>query len=707
MTAPSVTPLHSLRPLLVLLLGLPTVAEGQARDSVPPTTKKLEELVVSSTRSVQPGHDLPTPVTVIGPEAIATSPGATTLGILGRIPGFTLRDFSHPQLVRQVRSAPSFRGLGGTSASRTLLLLDGVPANDPFTSWVLWSRVPLSLVERVEVVRSGGAMAWGSRALGGVINMITRNPTGRSLETGVELGERGNQRVSLAGTVRTGKLGVMVAGDRLATDGYVTVDPARAGPVDLPRGARTQVGFGRVTYDATRTLKFHASATYADDDETGVTPLSIATGNIAEVRSSATWTPASGDVVTVQAHRMSVERRLANTGINSTRTTETRRTDVTNPADIVGASGQWTRQMGRHRVAAGTDLSWTDGEFTELSRYQSTVATRERAVAAGQQIFGAFVTDAVALGTQTTMQLGLRVDRVSNGDARRIDRDRITNAVLRDTTFGGRAETPVTYTLGLRHRLSDLVQLHASHFRAFRNPALFEMHVPTQVAGGTAFLEVNPDLRAERLSGVEFGIGLDPSPTLSLRTTGFWNRVTDQIIDFTVGTATATGQIVGPCGALNAGQVCRQRRNIGHLRTTGVEAELDWRPLRAVAIALSYGYNPTEISAPGQAIDGNEARGAIRQAGSAAVTFDLPKVAMIVIDARHVSSRWDDDRNLIELDPFTIVGVHVSKTLTAGVTGYVRLENVTDARYEVTRDTQGLAELGGPRWITAGMKARW
>lgn len=694
--------------LSALAIGLvvaPALLYGQAND--PSRRTVLDELVVSSTRTSQLGRDLPTPVTVLGAEAIANAPGATVMGLVGRIPGFSLRDFSHPQLVRQVRSAPQFRGLGGTSASRTLLLLDGVPANDPFTSWVLWSRVPLPLVERVEVVRGGGAMAWGSRALGGVVNIITKEPRGQMLDATVEGGERGNHRVSLAGTVRQGKLGLLVSADRLGTDGYITFDPERTGPIDRPRGAITSVGFARVSYDATPTMKLHASATYADDDETGVTPLSIAAGNIGEVRAGATWTPASGDVLTLQAHRMSVSRRLANTALNTDRSTETPRTDVTNPADIVGVSAQWIRQLGGHRLSAGTDLSWTDGTFTELSRYQSGSPTRDRQVTADQRIAGVFVTDAINLGARTMLQLGMRLDRVVNGSARRVDRDLTSGAVLRDTTFGARSESPLTYNIGMRHRLTSGVQVRATHYRSFRNPALFEMHVPTQVAGGTAFLEVNPDLRAERMIGAEAGVDLEASGTVALRATGFWNRVDDQVIDFTVGTATTNGQVVGPCGPLNASQVCRQRRNIGSLRTVGLETELDWQPSRTVSLSLSYTYNPTRVTADGQPVDGNEARGAIRHGVAGALSAAVPHLGTIAIDARHVSSRWDDDRNSIDLAPFTVVGMRVSRDITRSVGGYVRIENVTNARYEVTRDTRGLAELGAPRWVTAGLRARW
>ena len=46
----------------------------------------------------------------------------------------------------------SLRGIGPSGVSRTLVLIDGVPFNDPFGGWVYWTRVPLESVDRIEVV---------------------------------------------------------------------------------------------------------------------------------------------------------------------------------------------------------------------------------------------------------------------------------------------------------------------------------------------------------------------------------------------------------------------------------------------------------------------------------------------------------------------------------------------------------------------------
>ena len=70
----------------------------------------------------------------------------------------------------------TLRGVSGSGASRTLVLADGVPLNDPFGSWVYWNRIPQAAVDRVEVVRGATGDLYGAYALGGVVQLLTVQP---------------------------------------------------------------------------------------------------------------------------------------------------------------------------------------------------------------------------------------------------------------------------------------------------------------------------------------------------------------------------------------------------------------------------------------------------------------------------------------------------------------------------------------------------
>src|SRR6185436_9182435 len=146
-----------------------------------------------------------------------------------------------------------------SSSSRVLVLLDGVPVNDPFAGWIHWSRVPLSLLSRVEIVRGGGSGVWGDRALSGVISLETAEPQKNTMELAVSGGTFGTRRTSGSGSFRYDKLSVQLAGDLTKSDGFIAVPKKQRGVIDTPAGVDDRVAYGRVTYHFTPLLSAYVS----------------------------------------------------------------------------------------------------------------------------------------------------------------------------------------------------------------------------------------------------------------------------------------------------------------------------------------------------------------------------------------------------------------------------------------------------------------
>ena len=69
------------------------------------------------------------------------------------------------------------RGFGNSNGEKVLVMVDGVPINDGYFKTINWNLVPRDTIERIEIVRGGGAASlWGNLAEGGVINIVTRAP---------------------------------------------------------------------------------------------------------------------------------------------------------------------------------------------------------------------------------------------------------------------------------------------------------------------------------------------------------------------------------------------------------------------------------------------------------------------------------------------------------------------------------------------------
>ena len=72
--------------------------------------------------------------------------------MLRLVPTFSLFRRTSSLAAHPTTQGVSLRGIGPSGVSRTLVMIDGVPFNDPFGGWVYWTRVPLDNVDRVEVV---------------------------------------------------------------------------------------------------------------------------------------------------------------------------------------------------------------------------------------------------------------------------------------------------------------------------------------------------------------------------------------------------------------------------------------------------------------------------------------------------------------------------------------------------------------------------
>jgi outer membrane cobalamin receptor len=109
---------------------------------------------------------------VIDSTTVQDTPAQSLDDVLRHVPGVNL------PIQTGIEAHPtadnvSMRGLGGIHA---LVLVDGVPLNDPFFGYFQWGHIPLESIDRVEVVRGGGSPLWGNFAMGGVINVVTRAP---------------------------------------------------------------------------------------------------------------------------------------------------------------------------------------------------------------------------------------------------------------------------------------------------------------------------------------------------------------------------------------------------------------------------------------------------------------------------------------------------------------------------------------------------
>jgi len=697
----------------LLVMAAVLAAQRTTAQSADTTTKKptmLDATVITATRVNQVVREVPANIAVLGVPEIQRSAARTVSDFLRVIPGYTTKDYQSSVVSHPSRQAPALRGLGGTSASRTLVLLDGVPMNEPFAGWVFWPRVPLALVKQAEVVRGGGAGVWGDRALGGVINLITVDPRETSLTLTQTSGSFGAMRSSVVATGRYERAGVLLAGEYFDTDGYLNVPANIRGTIDEKVDSRNSAIFGKVMFDATSSLRLFVGGNYMDDFRHNGTALRDNSTTLRDVRGGLRWLTPDGGLISATSY-------IGSSGYENFFTNEAldRNSEIPSlyqfavPTHSSGAQVQWSKELSSvHRLTLGTDLSWVDGEVNEDFNFQQTSFASRRRVFGEQRLFGLYAQEALSLGPRWRVLANVRHDRFRNQSARRIERNLRTNAITLDTAYASTSDSRTAYSLGLRTQASDAVALRASVYSSFRSPTLNELYKPFREAGNI-ITESNPQLKPESLTGIDVGADLTLGDNVTARVTGFWSVVKDPALEVTLALAGATGRQIPPCGFVPAGGTCRRRENIEEFRTSGIETEIEARPNRYWTLGGSYSWNPTEItkSPTQQQLVGKVARGTAEHQGTLLVGFDNPDIVALNLTTRFVGSRFDDDVNVLPLASFTVVDVRASRRLTSSANAFVTVENLFDRAYPVTRAANGFVRIGGPRFIEGGLQYRW
>src|SRR5262245_26965910 len=190
---------------MISIALLIAVALGDAPDggSPPPAM----ETVVTATRAPRPVREVTSTVTVIPRAELERSPGVRVDDILRAVPSFATFRRTSSVAADPTAQGVNLRNVGPSGVSRALVLLDGVPVNDPFGGWVYWRSLPRLGLERVEIAPGAASALYGSAALGGVVEMFSRRPSGRGLDLDAGWGTRRTVDVALRAADRWGRLG--------------------------------------------------------------------------------------------------------------------------------------------------------------------------------------------------------------------------------------------------------------------------------------------------------------------------------------------------------------------------------------------------------------------------------------------------------------------------------------------------------------------
>lgn len=669
------------------------------QDVTPPTA--LPEIVVTAARLPPAAADAAFSVVRIDEAVLSRSSRLDEA--LRSVPAVSLFRRTSSAAANPTTQGISLRAIAPSGAGRTLVLLDGVPLNDPFGGWVIWSQATPESLESLDVIRGAGSGPYGAGALTGTITLRER---GKGGAVDVSASERGGLRAAGSASTRLGPVAVTLSGLREVSDGYVPVRGPAAGAADTPldldsRSAslRVDTAFGQANLSV-------RAATWEEDRGSGLAGTRANASGHSLSATAAQAPTADGYGWRLQAWRIDSNLANSSASVSADRSTTTpANNQFKTPATGWGLNAALRRRIadfagGRLEWELGADARFNDGETNELfSNPTGAGFTRIRRAGGETAVAGAYV-DASWSAADWLVAGGLRVDRWENTGGFRQENTLATGAVLLNESDSDRSGEVVSARLAVRRDLGGGYAARAAAYSGFRPATLNELHRPFRV--GNDITEANAALTPETLKGVETGLAFERDG-IRWGASVFWNQIEDAIVNVTLGSGPAT---FPRAGFVPAGGVLRQRQNAGIIDAWGVELTGALDLSSAVSLNAAASWTDAEIDGGSSAAQLTGLRPAQAPEWSATAGLDWRATDRLILAlaARYESSRFDDDLNSRVLDAAVTLDVRAEWAFTPNATLWMAADNLFDEDVEVSEAGTGVAGYGPPRTVSVGLR---
>jgi vitamin B12 transporter len=617
-------------------------------------------------------------ITVIRREEIERTNPSSLTEVLRAQPGVFLTEAGGPGATSDIR-------IRGANPNHTLVLIDGVRVNDPAQASGEFdgSLIPPALIERIEVLRGPQSALYGSDAIGGVVNIVTRRGAGKpTYSLSVEGGSRRSFSTSLTGAGAVGPWSFAFAGVAQGSEGFSryghrigrlaganNIDGQRGGALE-PDGFTRFSGYGRLGYDPGTGFRAEISVLGSDtrsDQDAGsglavpgatTYPDTPNTGRRLFGQVAGTFELDALD--TMLTHRLQLSASRIDRSFDSVTLgrvagvlQQTRR-DI---SDFIGDRYAGEYQATLRLKEFGTLIAGARFETERAETFRTDILPvrrdRLRTLSATQDTGSLFGLWQLPVGERLLLSFGGRYDKVTESDG---------FATWRATAAYRIRESDTTF--------------RASAGTGAKAPTLFQRFSSV----GT------PDLGAERSIGVDAGVdqGLFDG-RIRLSATVFANRIRNLIVFD--GSAACLAQ---------TGTRCYQ--NVDRAVTSGVEATARVEIIDGyLAATASYTYLHAKDSSTNLTLQRRP-----QHAGRMGLHISPMPGWIIEPSVTVASERFSQSGERQRLAPFARFDVLTSYKLTDNLKIHARVENITNARYQ---DVYNFGTSG--RAVYGGLTATW
>jgi outer membrane cobalamin receptor len=641
---------------LLLNFGSFALAQGSSAQNQPSRNDPIPRVQTTVTVNATLASEAPASITVLDQESIRETPGTNLDDRLRQVPGFSLFRRSSSVVANPTTQGVSLRASGSSGASRTLVLWDGIPINDPFGGWVYWTRIDPSYIDRVEIDRGASTSLFGDRAMGGTISLFSPQESFQSVQhehifANYLGGNENTHDLSAAYSNVWGRWGVSVHSRDFTTDGYyITPEPFR-GTADDRANVRFATGDLRVHYlGPSDRFALHFDV-LAEERQNGTNLTHNSTGlGTLGANYSHSW---SNDQISFLAFHTREQYHSTYSRVASDRDSETLTSRQTVPTEDIGGALYWQHHAQNRGITwntiAGADVDDTHGISYDYS-YSTQKLTPGGGTLLKHGVFG---------------QADLGIGRIR------------FFAGIRHQFTGQHGDTFVSPNGGIAVGAGPF-RFRASGYRSFRAPTLNELYRNFRV--GNVLTLANPALVPEKLTGVEAGVDWTHEGT-QISLTLFRDEMEDLV-------SNATLQVTPDL-------ILRQRSNIAAGLSRGVEANVQHRWNRWSAQA---GY----LFADARLATGQRIPQVPKQQGTAQIAYSSEST-LVSLGIRSFGLQFDDDLNRFKLPGYAALQLAAERHLTKSLSAVAAFENLLDRTYLVALTP--FPNTGEPRLWRVGL--RW
>jgi vitamin B12 transporter len=608
-----------------------------------PDTASLKEVVVVANRTPVPLSKVGNSVTVLTAADIKQSQAAVAADLLEQTPGITVARTGGV-------GEPTSVFIRGAESDQTVVVIDGVKLTDPSLPGGGFDFQDLLIgdISRIEILRGAQSTLYGSDAIGGVIDIETADPTGKtqgsaSLEGGSH--DTGYGTANIGGV--SDSLMWRAAGSYYGTSGIPCFDQYLGGRRDC--ASQIGDGAGQIRYDLTPDMQLDVRGymVSARTDFDGYDTPSCATSDICVFGDDSEYGKTQQGIGYAGLNWWSPDHVLTNRLSVQYTGSETRDFDPNAPANYGDPTTETFYGFGRNIreeyqgtwkfSAAGQLVYGAQNEHSTIA----TVSPFSPFIGAGTVIDSGYVQGQYEILPGLTLTAGGRYDHHS--------------------VYGGHGTGQFAAAWALPDQATVV---RASFGQGFKAPALYQLYSNYG----------NQALQPETANSWDAGMEHHALQNRLVASATYFQRTSRDLISFFDCTTPSP-----LCATEPFGYYANIARSLAH----GIELDSSFKATEQLSITANYTWTHTEDVSPGSSTYGNELPRRPADAGNATVTYVWPFRLSTAVAMRYSGPSFDDAANTIRLGGYVLLDFRTSYPINDHLEMYARVENLTDRHYEV------------------------